>query len=188
MTSPRSSPTTNASAWQALRDYLAEAYSNQDMRLLLELTLLAEAGSRLPDERVSPQEYANTLCGLIQRHSGYPLPEFWKQLADDRPLRAPEIYKLRAIFEAAMAASGRPPPPPPKPARRGQFTVPPLLTAALITAIGVAGTYCALARTANPDLGKPGIECNDGTPSPTCTEPRGGCCSRHGGIKRVEPK
>lgn len=187
MTTPRSSPTTNASAWQALRDYLAEAYSNQDMRLLLELTLLAEAGSKLPDERVSPQEYANTLCGLIQRHSGYPLPEFWKQLADDRPLRAPEIYKLRAIFEAAIAASGRPPPSPPKPAQRRQFTAPPLLTAALITAIGAGTAYCALARTDNPDLGKPGIECNDGWRS-GCTESRSGCCSTHGGIKRVDSK
>lgn len=184
MTSPRSSSTTNASAWLALRDYLADAYNNQDMRLLLELTLLAEAGSRLPDERVSPHEFAHNLCSLIQRHSGYPVPEFWKQLADDRPLRAPEVYKLRTIFEAAMAASGRPPPPPPKPPRRRPFTAPPLLTAALITAIGAGTAYCAATRNGDSLIPKSTILCNDGTPSPTCTEPDSGCCAHHGGIKK----
>ncbi|MCY0988721.1 hypothetical protein OV203_16420 [Nannocystis sp. ILAH1] len=182
MTTPRSSPTTNAGAWQALRDYLIDAYNNQEMRTLVELTLLAEAGTKLPDERVPAQEYAANLCTLIQRHSGCPVPEFWKQLTNDRPWRQPEIDKLQSIFDAAMAASGRPPPAPPRPVRRGHFTVPPLLTAALITAIGVAGSYCALTGI------KPKIECNDGTLSPTCTESGSGCCSRHGGIKRVEPK
>ncbi|PCC71558.1 hypothetical protein SAMN02745121_01103 [Nannocystis exedens] len=182
MTTPRSSPTTNAGAWQALRDYLIDAYSNQEMRTLVELTLLAEAGTRLPDERVPAHEYAATLCMLIQRHSGCPVPEFWRQLLADRPWRRPEIDKLQTIFDAAMAASGRPPPQPPRPVRRWQFTVPPLLGAALITALGAAGTYCALARD------KPKIECNDGTRSPTCTELGPGCCSRHGGVKAVESK
>lgn len=188
MSTPRSSPTTNAGAWRALRDYLVDAYNNQEMRTLVELTLLAEAGTKLPDERVSAQEYAANLCTLIQRHSGCPVPEFWEQLTNDRPWRQPEIDKLQSIFDAAMAASGRPPPAPPKPVRRWQLTAPPLLTAALITAIGVAGTYCALARTDDPDLGKPKIECNDGTLSPSCTESRSGCCSTHGGIKRVDSK
>jgi len=179
MTSPRTPSSTNASAWHALREYLVDAYSNHEMRVLIELTLLGTARNLLPDERVSAQEYAATLCALIQRHSGGPVQEFWAQLVNDRPLRAPEIDKLRSIFKAAMIATGRALPTSrlgPQPRLRR----PQLLGAALFTVLGGFTAYCAAVRP------RPKIECRDGTISPTCEEPAPGCCSHHGGPREPE--
>lgn len=178
MTARRTTSPTNPSAWQALREFLVDAYSNQEMRLLLEFTLLAEAGSRLPDERVSPQEFAANLCALIQRHSGHPVPEFWRQLAADRPLRAAEIAKLKQFFTGVLEPP-RPTPAAALPRTAAQrLTAPRLVTAALIVSLGSATTYCALAG----QKPRANVVCRDGTPSPTCDERRPGCCSNHGGV------
>lgn len=172
MTSPRTPSTVNATAWHALREYLVDAYSNQEMRILLELTLLGTARNMLPDERVSTQEYAATLCALMQRHSGGPVQEFWSQLVTDRPLRTPEIDKLRSIFKAAMIATGRTLPTSP---RQHRSRRPQIVGAAFVTVLGACTAYCAAVRP------RPKIECRDGTISPTCEEPAAGCCSHHGG-------
>lgn len=181
MTAPRSSSPTNPSAWQALREYLVDAYSNQEMRLLLELTLLAEAGSRLPDERVSSQEYAVTLCALIQRHSRIPGPDFWRRLASDRPLRQQEIAKLRTFFYGVASDPGQPLAPLVAMGRAGRrFTAAWILSACVITFIGLVASYCAVTRMPKR------VMCSDGTSSPTCFERGPGCCSNHGGLAPLD--
>lgn len=181
MTALRSSSPTNPSAWQALREYLVDAYSNQEMRLLLERTLLAEAGSRLPDERVSSQEYAVTLCALIQRHSRIPGPDFWRRLAADRPLRQQEIAKLRTFFYGIVNEPVQPVAPLAAMGRSGRrFTVPWVLTACVVTLIGLVACYCAVTTVQKK------VMCRDGTPSPTCSERHSGCCSNHGGLAPLD--
>ena len=150
------------------------------MRTLAERSLLAEGGTLLPDERVSPQEYATTLCGLIQRRSGVPRPDFWRQLAHDRPLRQREICRLQGLFCGGLREElgGRPRYIDPE---RGEGWRPrPRLLAAVLVSLAVgAATYCASA----PDSPRPTkIVCKDGTQSPTCDRVRPGCCSGHGGV------
>lgn len=177
MTARRSSPTVTPSPWHALREYLIEAYSNAEMRVLVEVSLLAEAGSRLPDERVSPQEYAHTLCTLIQRHSGVPTPEFWRQLVNDRPQRQRRIAAIKAAFagaasDAAVSAA--------RDLRHDAAWwrfAPPRLVAALLLLTAVVSAYCVSV----PKPSRSTIQCRDGTYSATCTESRPGCCSHHGG-------
>lgn len=148
--------------------------------MLMEITLLAEAGSRLPDERVPAQEYATTLCALIQRHSGAPSPEFWVQLICDRPLRQREIDRLKGAFEGVIREPPGAPPPRGGPTRRWRSRLAhPGLIAVILVALGAATTYCGSIPTAP----KPPVECRDGTPSPTCDEADRGCCSHHGGIR-----
>jgi hypothetical protein len=177
MTMHHSSSPTNPTAWQALREYLVDAYSNSEMRQLIELTIVAEAGTQLPDERVSSQEYAATLCGLIQRHSRVPGPEFWQQLVADRPRRQQEIAKLRAFFHG-LADEPRLPAAPPLAPRAAPWRHHALraVVACLLSALG-ATAYCTV--TSPP---KTKVICRDGTQSPTCDEPRAGCCSGHGGL------
>ncbi len=178
----RARPTTDPSPWHGLREYLADAYSNAEMRTLLERSLLAQGGSLLPDERVPVQEYATTLCYLLQRHAGVPSPDFWCQLSQDRPLRQREVGKLRLMFLAGARDGAHATPrhthPPGEP---GWRTAPKLVLALLVSLAVSVATYCASAP-------KPKLRCNDGTPSPTCVQggdPRG-CCSGHDGVDKSE--
>lgn len=184
MTQRRASPTFDPAPWHRLREFLTDAYSNAEMRTLAERTLLAQGGALLPDERVSPQEYATTLCGLIQRHSGSPRPDFWRQLAEDRPFRRREIGRLQGFFIGEPggevgARSGYID----RGGREGGRPWPRYLAAVVVSLTVGAATYCASAPDSQRSTK---IMCNDGTRSPNCDRVRSGCCSGHGGVLESE--
>lgn len=178
MTAPRN-PANIHSPWYALRDFLTKIYSNHEMRALVEITLGASASASLPDERIAPQEYAGTLCTLYQRHSGVPTPEFWARLLAERPIRKPEINKLKAAF-AAMAHEAELPRTHAV-ASRSRYKGPALVATAAIAIVTVV-TMVYPQPTVSQN-----IECNDGTISPTCEVSGPGCCSGHKGV-RVDDK
>lgn len=182
MNARRSSAMNEPSPWYALHEYLVVAYSNPEMRRLVEISLLPEAGHRLPDERVPAQEYASALCTLIQRHSSVPSPEFWRRLLDDRPMRRSQIVKLRSAFSTHACARA-----PVHSDDRGGWwrKTAQALAIASIVGLGSTAVYCANAPPSAPAPApaKQKVECNDGTFSPTCDEPRPGCCSSHGGVR-----
>jgi len=166
-----------------LREFLTGACTNAEMRGLAEFTLIAGAGACLPDERVPSQEYAAALCTLIQRHSGFPTPEFWHQLATERPRRGLEVAKLKAAFAAlAREAAARPTPHGVEPERGWRLKGRSLAAATVLIVTVAIGTYCANA----PSPTNGGVECRDGTVSRTCEKSRAGCCSHHGGVRDAD--
>ncbi len=181
------SPPLDPAPWYALREYLVQAYANSEMRALAERSLLAEAGARLPDERVPAEEYAATLCGLIQRHWGVPSPDFWRRLADDRPSRQREIAGLRQVFlelerNRSAAASRRASA---ELGARPRWSPARFIAAAVVSLGVVLASYCASAPGSSRS--RDTIQCKDGTRSPTCYEVREGCCSNHGGVLTQKP-
>ncbi len=182
----------DAAPWYALREYLVEAYSNPEMRALVELSLIAEAASRLPDERVPAHEYAAMLCTLIQRHSGVPSAEFWRQLATDRPLRQREIGRIRSAFSGSIREAAelqytqRP-----AAGRRWGAVMQPILgiggafaSVMVVSMVCTAQTPKSTTDTTPPVLEKSEhrIMCVDGTRSKNCSKVGPGCCSGHEGV------